>query len=47
MIFFQVDPLLGGNKAFGQLLEAAHARNIKVILDGVFNHCSRGFFLLQ
>jgi len=42
--YYTVDPLLGGNEAFFDLLEAAHARNIKVVLDGVFNHASRGFF---
>lgn len=42
--YYQVDPLLGGNLAFGELLEAAHSRQIKVVLDGVFNHASRGFF---
>ena len=42
--YMLVDPMLGGNEAFGALLEAAHARGIKVVLDGVFNHASRGFF---
>ncbi len=42
--YFQVDPLLGGNEAFLSLLEAAHSRDIKVVLDGVFNHTGRGFF---
>ena len=42
--YYRVDPLLGGDRAFGQLLDAAHARGIRVILDGVFNHASRGFF---
>ncbi|HEY89449.1 MAG TPA: alpha-amylase [Thermoflexia bacterium] len=42
--YLRVDPLLGGNEAFQQLLAAAHARGIRVILDGVFNHASRGFF---
>jgi neopullulanase len=42
--YFQVDPLLGGNTAFETLLAAAHARGIRVILDGVFNHASRGFY---
>jgi glycosidase len=42
--YFQVDPVLGGNKAFQELLKAAHKRRIKVILDGVFNHASRGFY---
>jgi len=42
--YFQVDPILGGNEDFRQLLVAAKQRNIKVMLDGVFNHASRGFW---
>ena len=42
--YYRVDPLLGGDAAFRQLLEAAHARGIRIVLDGVFNHASRGFF---
>ncbi len=42
--YFAVDPLLGGNAALSELLEQAHARNIRVVLDGVFNHASRGFW---
>ena len=42
--YYTVDPILGGNRAFKEMLDAAHARNIRVILDGVFNHASRGFF---
>jgi cyclomaltodextrinase / maltogenic alpha-amylase / neopullulanase len=42
--YFQVDPLLGGNAALQRLLAEAHRRNMRVILDGVFNHASRGFF---
>ena len=42
--YYQVDPLLGGNEAFKKLLNAAHKRNIRVVLDGVFNHASRGFW---
>ena len=38
----QVDPLLGGDAALRELLDAAHARGMRVILDGVFNHCGRG-----
>ncbi len=41
--YFRVDPLLGGNKAFDALLGAAHSRNMRVVLDGVFNHVGRGF----
>jgi neopullulanase len=42
--YFQVDPLLGGNAALEALIQEAHARGIKLVLDGVFNHASRGFF---
>lgn len=45
--YYQVDPLLGGNQAFQELLDAAHQRNIKVVLDGVFNHASRGLFFFH
>ena len=39
-----VDPLLGGNAALRELLDEAHRRGMRVILDGVFNHASRGFW---
>ena len=34
----RVDPLLGGDEAFDHLIREAHARDMHVILDGVFNH---------
>ncbi len=42
-----VDPAFGGNQALKELIDAAHAMGIKVMLDGVFNHCSwlHPFFL--
>ena len=42
--YYRVDPILGGNRALRYLLDRAHQRDIRVILDGVFNHASRGFF---
>jgi cyclomaltodextrinase len=42
--YLEVDPLLGGDAALRALLDAAHGRGIRVILDGVFNHASRGFW---
>jgi len=42
--YYHVDPLLGGNEALRTLLDEAHRRDMRVILDGVFNHASRGFF---
>jgi len=42
--YYHVDPILGSNAVFFKLLEEAHRRNIRIVLDGVFNHASRGFF---
>jgi glycosidase len=42
--YLSIDPILGGNAAFKTMLDAAHARGIRVVLDGVFNHASRGFY---
>jgi cyclomaltodextrinase len=42
--YYQVDPILGGNGALRTLLDEAHRRDMRVILDGVFNHAGRGFF---
>jgi cyclomaltodextrinase len=42
--YCQVDPILGGNDSLRTLLQEAHKRDMRVVLDGVFNHASRGFF---
>jgi glycosidase len=42
--YYRVDPILGGNTAFKALLDGAHARGMKIVIDGVFNHASRGFY---
>ena len=42
--YYNVDPLLGGNEALKNLLDEAHKRGMRVVLDGVFNHASRGFW---
>ncbi len=42
--YLEVDPLLGGDAALRELLDAAHGRGMKVILDGVLNHCGRGLW---
>ncbi len=38
----RVDPLLGGDEALAALIDAVHRRGMRLILDGVFNHCGRG-----
>ena len=38
-----IDKRLGTNKEFKELVASLHKDGIKVVLDGVFNHCGRGF----
>ncbi|HSL97799.1 MAG TPA: glycoside hydrolase family 13 protein [Candidatus Deferrimicrobiaceae bacterium] len=42
--YLAVDPLLGGDEALRELLDRAHGRGIRIVLDGVFNHTGRGFW---
>lgn len=41
--YYRIDPKLGDMDDFQALLKVAHSNDMRVILDGVFNHCSRGF----
>lgn len=36
--FYQVDPRLGGNEKYLELVEKAHKKDLKIIMDMVFNH---------
>ena len=40
---YRIDPRLGDERDFAGLVEAAHARGLRVLLDGVFNHVGREF----
>lgn len=42
--YFQIDPKLGTLSIFHTLLDVVHRNRVRLILDGVFNHCGRGFF---
>ncbi|NLB64723.1 MAG: glycoside hydrolase family 13 protein [Fibrobacter sp.] len=42
--YFKIDPILGTEEDFKNLINACHQRDMKIILDGVFNHCGRGFY---
>jgi neopullulanase len=35
---YNVDPRLGGNRAYRDLINAAHAKGMKIIQDAVYNH---------
>lgn len=38
--YYTVDEMFGGKEALVKLVETAHAKGLKVVLDAVFNHCS-------
>jgi len=40
---YTIDPRLGDLGDFAALLDAAHSRGLRVLLDGVFNHVGREF----
>lgn len=43
----KIDPMLGDKKKFKELCEKAHARNMKIVLDIVLNHCGTDFCLFE
>lgn len=45
--YTKLDRRLGTNADFARLCDALHANNIRVVIDGVFNHVGRGFFAFQ
>ena len=42
--YYKIDPKLGSMADFHALLDLAHRHGVRIVLDGVFNHCGRGFF---
>lgn len=45
--YFAVDRRLGDMALFKEIVGELHARGIRIILDGVFNHTGRDFFAFQ
>ena len=41
--YFHIDPCFGCNDDFKKLVDTFHANGIRVIIDGVFNHCGWHF----
>lgn len=37
--FYRVDPRFGTNEEYCELVDAAHAKGMKVVMDMIFNHC--------
>lgn len=45
--YFEIDPCFGTKEEFKELVQECHKRGIRVILDGVFNHCGNDFFAFR
>ena len=45
--YTKIDTRLGTNEDFVKVVKELHKNDIKVILDGVFNHVGRGFWAFQ
>ena len=41
--YFDIDPQFGDKETFKKLVQLAHKRGIKIMLDAVFNHCGWHF----
>ena len=37
--YYRVDPRFGTNEDYRQLIDACHAKGLKVVMDMIFNHC--------
>ncbi len=37
--YYKVDPRFGSNEEYRELIDKAHARGMKVVMDMIFNHC--------
>lgn len=45
--YYQTDRRLGSNEEFRSLIEQAHAKGLKVVMDMIFNHCSSDNYLFK
>lgn len=45
--YFHIDPCFGTNEEFRELVDTYHENGIRVIIDGVFNHCGWKFFAFE
>ena len=45
--FKKIDCRLGTNEDFKEVCEDLHKHNVKIVLDGVFNHVGRGFWAFR
>lgn len=41
--YYEIDPYFGSKEILKELVDKAHERGIRIVLDAVFNHCSEKF----
>lgn len=45
--FYQVDPRFGSNEAYCELIDRAHEKGLKVVMDMIFNHCGSNHWWMK
>ena len=45
--YYQIDPRLGTNEEYRQLVKQCHEHGLKMVMDLVFNHCGSNNFLFK
>lgn len=45
--YYHVDPCFGTDEDFAELVRVYHENGLKVVIDGVFNHCGWKFFAFE
>jgi len=45
--YYDIDPCFGTKKDFKTLVDTIHKNGMKIIIDGVFNHCGWHFFAFE
>ncbi len=45
--FYKVDPRFGTNGQFVELVDLAHQKQLKIIMDMIFNHCGSGHWFIK
>ncbi|MDR1555612.1 MAG: glycoside hydrolase family 13 protein [Tannerellaceae bacterium] len=45
--FYQVDSRLGTNEEYCELIDKAHTKGMKIVMDMIFNHCGSGHWWLR
>lgn len=45
--YFRIDPTFGTNEEFKEMVQVLHKAGIRVLIDGVFNHCGWKFFAFE